>query len=93
MLTPRASIAVVEIIVYVPCAIALGFVLYRHGLSNQVGYYYLVTFILLRLTGAGLEIGADKKPNNQSLYAWAAILSTIGISALELGGLGLLMRV
>ena len=92
MLTPRASIAVTEIIVYVPCAVALAFVLWRHGVSKQVGYYYLLTFIILRLTGAGLEIASDKDHKNQSLYAWAAILSTIGIGALLLGGLGLLMR-
>ena len=91
-LTPRAGIAVAEIIVYVPCAVALVFALFRHGLGKRVGTYYLVTFTILRLTGAGLEIAADKDPSNQNLFAWASILQAIGISALLLAALGLLMR-
>ena len=91
-LTPRAGIAVAELVVYSPCAVALGFVIYRHGIGKQVGFYYLVTFTILRLTGAGLEIAADKNPNNQNLFAWASILQSIGISALLLAALGLLMR-
>ena len=93
MVSTAECVAIAEFVVFVPVLTAMIFVLVRHGFNKQLGWYYLATFSIMRIVGAGFEIAAVKNPGNKSDIIWATILQSIGIGALILSSLGLLKRV
>jgi hypothetical protein len=89
----KGGIAIGEIIVYVP-ALAIAILLtIRHGFGRNSGWIFLIIFTLIRILGACFQLALDNDSNNQSIQTGAAILSTVGLSPLELCALGLLSRV
>lgn len=92
MVSTAESIAIAEIVVFVPVLIAMIFVLFRHGFSKKLGWAYLATFSVIRIVGAGFEIAAVKNPGSRTDVTWATILQSIGLGALILSSLCLLQR-
>ena len=92
-LTTRESIAVAELVVYIPTFALALFVCARQGFSRGLGFFYLVIFSAIRVAGAVVEILSQQNPSNKSYAEWAGILSSIGLSPLLLASIGLLGRV
>lgn len=89
----REIVAIAELCIYIPTLVATIFVLLRQGLSKQLGWFYLILFVALRISGAGVAISSVKKPGDKNLLIWSLILQSIGISPLLLASLGLMKRV
>lgn len=88
----REAIAIAQVVFFVPALIGGIFLAMRHGFSKSSGWVLLITFSLLRLIGAILEIVAFDKPS-QSVITGAIVCISIGISPLTLICVGLLARV
>ncbi|KAL4926624.1 uncharacterized protein BDV17DRAFT_293417 [Aspergillus undulatus] len=89
----ESGVAIAELIVYIPTALANIFILFRHGIHKQLGWIFLSIFCALRIAGAILQILSDKNPGDMALLEWAVILKSIGLSPLLLASLGFLKRV
>ena len=91
-LSYRGGIAVLQLVVFIPCfpiAVFLGF---RHGFGRSSGWYFLIIFTLLRIIGAILYLIDEFHPSKNVLIG-ALVCSLIGISPLTLLCVGLLSRV
>jgi uncharacterized membrane protein len=91
-LTYSNGIAIGEIVCYSPCLLVAVFLMARHGLRKAGGWYFLVMFSLVRILGAVFQLATINDPTSVSLRTGAAILTTVGFSALLLATLGLLTR-
>lgn len=89
----RNGISVAEIAVFIPVLVVAILLALRHGFSIHSGWFYLITFSLLRIVGAGLQLGELKDASNANLYIGAAICQNIGFSPLLLTTIGLLRRI
>ena len=93
MLSFQESIAIAEIVVYIPILFLTLFVIFRHGFHRQLGWIYLGIFGAIRLASAAFKIEETQNPTNITDIEWASILTSIGLSPLLLASLGLLKRV
>jgi hypothetical protein len=75
------SVYVVELLLYAILINPTLFCLFHHGRKGIFGWYLLLTFCLLRIVGAVLQIHNDK---TKSTSADAMIISSIGLSPLLL---------
>ena len=92
MLPEREDIGIAQIAVYLPSLIAAIYVSVRHGFVRQLGWLYLLTFCVIRIAGAVMQILSVKHPTNRTDATWGAILGSVGLSPLILCSLGLLQR-
>lgn len=91
MFTDDEAIATGQLVVYPLVLIAIIFVLARHGLSRQAGFFLLASFCIVRIIGCGFEIASVKKPS-QSNITTATILQSLGLSPLLMCSSALLKR-
>ncbi|KAB5582950.1 hypothetical protein GE09DRAFT_1181850 [Coniochaeta sp. 2T2.1] len=87
------SVAIAELVVYIPTALVTIWVVLRHGTHKQLGWIYLAIFCGIRIAGSVFEILSHNNPSNSSDEEWALILQSVGLSPLLLSTLGLLKRV
>ncbi|RFU26909.1 hypothetical protein B7463_g9421, partial [Scytalidium lignicola] len=92
MVTYRECIAIVQVAFYVPALIGGIFLALHHGFAKSSGWVLLITFSLLRLIGAILEIVGIDHPTKQVITG-AIVCISIGLSPLTLMCLGLMSRV
>lgn len=92
MLPNRESLAIAEIIIYIPLLLVTILVLARHGRSKSLGWIYLFSFVATRISGAAVAIASAKNPTNHKLEIWTGLLDSAGVGPLLLAGLGLLKR-
>lgn len=81
------------LVVYLPCLAIAALLAWRHGFGRSSGWLFLIIFTLIRIIGACFNLATISDPTNLSLYIGYSILQNIGLSPLELTGLGLLSRV
>lgn len=93
MVSTKESIAIAQLVIYLPAFFASIYVSYRQGFSRQLGFLYLVIFCALRTAGASVQIVSQQNPESIADATWAGILSSIGLSPLLLASFGLLKRV
>jgi hypothetical protein len=93
VITYRNGVSIGELVVYFP-ALAVAILLnVRHGFGRSSGWVFLIIFTLARIIGSCFQLAEINDPTNKTNYIAAAILNTVGLSPLELAGLGLLSRV
>ncbi|RMY58274.1 hypothetical protein D0864_13392 [Hortaea werneckii] len=94
MLVPKACLAAAEMAFFSPALIASAFILYKHGLSRQLGWFYLVLLSILRLIGSSCTLYmATQSDYSSSLIQTATITSAIGTAPLLLALMGFLARI
>jgi hypothetical protein len=91
-LTYSNGISIGEIICYTPCLVIAVYLMFRHGFGKAAGWYFLVMFSLARILGAAFQLATINNPTSVQLHTGAAILTSVGFSALLLATLGLLSR-
>ena len=92
MLSNRESLAIAELLIYIPLLLITILVLARHGHSKSLGWVYLSAFVAVRICGAAVAIASAKNPTNDELDIWSGLLDSAGVGPLLLAGLGLLKR-
>lgn len=92
-LTVRHRISIAEIVVYTPLLFGGIFLSTRHGFGRNAGWLYTILFSIIRILGSALDLATVSQPTNIGLYVAAAILQSVGLSALVLIEVGLLGRV
>jgi hypothetical protein len=92
MVSYRESIAIFQVAFYVPASLGGLVLCLRQGFGKGSGWVLLITFSLLRLIGAILEIVSVDHPTKQVITG-AIVCISIGLSPLTLMCLGLMQRV
>jgi hypothetical protein len=87
----RHGIQILELGVYLPFFFAALLLCFRHGFGRSSGWLFFAIFSLLRVVGACLSL-ATLNNNSTGLYVGWAICSSVGLSPLTLGLIGLLSR-
>lgn len=87
----RDTIALVELIFYVPFMLLSAFVCFRHGFSRSSGWFYTLALCLIRIIGGICQFVSHSDQSTGLLQA-ILILDSIGLAPLLLGTLGLLSR-
>lgn len=92
MLSNRESLAIAELVIYIPLLLITIIVVVRHGLKKSFGWIYLFAFVAVRICGAAVALASAKKPTNDDLDLWTGLLDSAGVGPLLLACLGLLKR-
>lgn len=88
----RESLAIAELVIYIPILFITILVLARHGRNKSFGWIYLFSFVATRISGAAVAIASAKNPTNGELDLWTGLLDSAGVGPLIMAGLGLLKR-
>lgn len=91
-LTPRNGISVVQIFVFTNVLSVATYLAYRDGFDRSPDWVFLVAFSMLRIIGAGMQLGEGRDSKNIGLYIAAAICQNVGLAPLLLTTLGLISR-
>ncbi|KAI9892600.1 MAG: hypothetical protein M1814_001293 [Vezdaea aestivalis] len=91
MLSQKESLAIAELVFYIPALFISIYVSIRHGFGRARGWLFLIILSVLRISGGGVTIALSMH-YNRTLYGWAAALSSVGLSALLLAQHGILSR-
>jgi phosphoglycerol transferase MdoB-like AlkP superfamily enzyme len=86
------GIAILQLIVYVPCLFLAVQLTFRHGLRRSSSWYFIAFFTLIRIVGACCLLVTISWPRNMGLHTAAIICGAIGLSPLILACVGLLSR-
>lgn len=92
MRSNRESLAIAELVIYIPLLLITILVLVWQGHKKNLGWIYLFSFVATRISGAAVAIASAKNPTNDELNLWTGLLDSAGIGPLLLAGLGLLKR-
>ena len=87
----RDTIALVELIFYIPFLFISAFVCYRHGFSRSSGWLYTVILCIVRIIGGILQF-VSHNDHSTGLLETTLVLDSVGITPLLLATLGLLSR-
>lgn len=87
----RNTIALIELIFYVPLLPLSVFTCYRHGFSRSSGWLYTLVLCLIRIIG-GICQFVSIHDQSTGLLRTILILDSVGLAPLTLGTLGLLSR-
>lgn len=87
----RDTIAVVELVFYIPFSFVSAFVCFRHGFSRSSGWLYTLILCLIRVIGGILQF-VSHNDHSTGLLQTIMILDSVGLSPLLLATLGLLSR-
>ncbi|KAF2483137.1 hypothetical protein BDY17DRAFT_310198 [Neohortaea acidophila] len=94
VLNPKGGLAAAELAFFAPAFCVAAYVVFRQGLSRQLGWIYLNMLSLLRLIGASCLIYAEVHSDySDGLLETAAITGAIGTAPLLLVLMGFLERV
>ncbi|CAK7242143.1 MAG: hypothetical protein STHCBS139747_003623 [Sporothrix thermara] len=91
-LTIYNKISILQIAFFIPSLVVAATLSYRHGFKRSAGWIYLLILSLMRIIGAGLQLGTMNAPDNIHLAIGAQTLQNIGLSPLILVLLGLTTR-
>ncbi|KAH7140879.1 hypothetical protein EDB81DRAFT_799057 [Dactylonectria macrodidyma] len=90
MLNPHTSVAIAQVIFFVPIVPVAMFILVKNWKNRpRLPWYPLVTFSLLRLAGGIITIIRDSHPTNIGLIIAATVLLNVGIIPLLLSLIGI----
>ncbi|KAI0446105.1 hypothetical protein F4803DRAFT_505630 [Xylaria telfairii] len=92
-LTTHSIISIVQIIFFLPSLAVAIFLCVRHGFGRNAGWLLLLTFSLIRIIGASLQLATIAQPQNVGLYIGSLTLQGIGLSGFLIMMLALLNRV
>lgn len=93
-LDPKGGLAAAEIAFFGPSLIISAFIVFRHGFSRRLGWFYLVMLSLLRLIGASTLLYAETQDDySTAVLETIYITSAVGTAPLLLALLGFLQRV
>jgi hypothetical protein len=87
----RDTIALVELIFYIPFLFLSVFVCYRHGFSRSSGWLYTIILCIVRIIGGILQF-VSHNDHSIGLLETTLVLDSVGITPLLLATLGLLSR-
>jgi hypothetical protein len=93
ILTGWNDVSIVELIIYTPALLISILLWIRHGLRRNAAWFYLMSFTIIRLVGASLQLATIGSQSAIGLQTAVARLSYIGLSPLLLTTLGLLRRI
>jgi prolipoprotein diacylglyceryltransferase len=85
------QLAVAELVIYLIFVQFALFLLYKHGRHGLEGWFFLVTFCVLRIIAAALQINNwNKIKKGEPSSDTASIINSVGVSALLLCACGLI---
>jgi hypothetical protein len=87
----RDTIALVELIFYIPFLFLSVFVCSRHGFSRSSGWLYIIILCIVRIIGGILQF-VSHNDHSTGLLEATLVLDSVGITPLLLATLGLLSR-
>ena len=87
----RGWVAVAELIVFIPCAIASFIVCRRHGITKASGWVYTLVLCIIRIAGSSCQL-VTYTDESTSLIIAVVILDSVGLSPLLFATLGMLSR-
>ncbi|GAB7349058.1 hypothetical protein MBLNU459_g8020t1 [Dothideomycetes sp. NU459] len=87
-LNNTTSLAVAELVIYIVILPVITYVLLKHGKKGIQAWFYLITFAILRIVPAAMQISEYNKSEPES--ETAAIIDSIGLSPLLLASSGVL---
>jgi len=90
--TYRDGVAILQVVAYIPILVLAFLLCLRHGFSKSSGWFFLITFSIIRLLGAIFWLVYISYPS-VGVITTAIICTSIGLSPLTLLCLGLLSRV
>ena len=90
-LDARGYVSIVEIIVFIPSAIASAVICSRHGFSRSSGWIYTLVLSIIRTVGAVCQL-LTYNDSSDGLIKATVIIDSIGLSPLLLATLGMLSR-
>ncbi|KAF2402616.1 hypothetical protein EJ06DRAFT_520557 [Trichodelitschia bisporula] len=94
MPSPHQSLAIALLVLWTPLLLPAFLVLRKHGVGRHLGWFYLLSLPLVRIVGAGIELGAlASHPPDLGLYTASSILYAIGLVPLLLAAQGVSSRV
>jgi hypothetical protein len=85
------SIALVQLIFYIPFLFLSVFVCFRHGFHRSSGWIYTLVLCTIRIVGGACQFKSHNNPS-ASLLQTILVLDSVGLSPLLLATLGLLSR-
>ncbi|CAI7666970.1 unnamed protein product [Penicillium viridicatum] len=88
----RHGISILEIIVYSPTLFLALWMAFHHGFGKSSGWFFFILFCLARIVGSGCYLATIHYPSNLNLYIAWAVCTSLGLSPLILGCIGLLSR-
>ncbi|PYH40498.1 uncharacterized protein BP01DRAFT_419415 [Aspergillus saccharolyticus JOP 1030-1] len=88
----RHGISILELIVYIPTLFTALWMAFRHGFTRSSGWIFFVIFSLARIIGSCCYLATINDPTSIDLYVAWAVCTSIGISPLTWGCIGLLSR-
>jgi hypothetical protein len=92
-LTDWNAVSIVELIIYTPALLISILLWVRHGFRRDAAWFYLMSFTIIRLVGASLQLATIGSQSPIGLQLAIARLSYIGLSPLLLTTFGLLRRI
>lgn len=87
----RDTIALVELIFYIPFLFVSAFVCFRHGFSRSSGWLYTLVLCIVRIVGGIMQF-ISRNDHSTGLLQTIMVLDSVGLSPLLLATLGLLSR-
>jgi len=91
MVDSSTQLAIAELVIYLLILPVAHYLLFKHGRHGLEGWFFLITFSLLRIVAAGLQIDNwEKEKKGKPVSSTASIINSVGISALLLSCSGLI---
>lgn len=87
----RDIVSIIELVFYVPAAIAALTICLRHGFNRSSGWIYTLILCVIRIAGAVCQ-QLSHSHHSESLIKTTIIIDSIGLSPLLLATLGMLSR-
>ena len=87
----RGWVAVAELIVFIPCAIASFIICRRHGFTRASGWVYTLILCIIRIAGSICQL-LTYSDESTGLITAVVILDSVGLSPLLFATLGMLSR-
>ncbi|KAF2724208.1 hypothetical protein K431DRAFT_282056 [Polychaeton citri CBS 116435] len=93
-LTPKSDLSIAMLVFYCPALVLSSFIIFKHGLKRQLGWFYLVLLSLLRVIGSSTSIYmAVNNDYSSGLVETSIITSAVGTAPLISALLGFQNRV
>ncbi|TFK36789.1 hypothetical protein BDQ12DRAFT_633010 [Crucibulum laeve] len=86
----RGKIAAAQIAFYVPVAVLTILLVFRYAFRRDAGWFFLLIFALVRITGGALLVAAEMQPSNIDLFIAAYIIQFAGLALLMMSTIGFL---
>jgi len=85
MVNADTQLAIAELVIYILLMPVIHYLLFKHGKPGLEAWIFLISFSLLRIIAAALEIADwEKEKKGEPVSSTASIINSVGISALLL---------